>query len=59
MQVVEKKRIEYIASQKDRMTIEKIEQKELKDHTYRVNQVEQSMIDQVATSGYIRQRNAQ
>lgn len=54
-EVVDVKRGEYIEAQKERMTIEKIEQKEHREYMYNVERSEQQMIDQTAASGFIRQ----
>ena len=55
-EVVDVKRGEYIEAQKERMTIEKIEEKEYREYIYNVGRNEQEMIDQTAATGFIRQQ---
>jgi flagellar protein FliJ len=55
-EVVAVKRGEYIEAQKERMTIEKIEEKEFREYMYDVERAEQQMSDQTAVTGFIRQQ---
>jgi len=56
--VAEAKRTEYIEAQKERMTIEKIEEKEYRNYKYNIERSEQEMIDQTAATGFVREQRS-